>query len=810
MEMNFTSEQIEFLRDKDLANVSIKDILEEVEQEYSRMFSFWDLITKYNIQIPIIQRDYAQGREDEKTMQIREGFVSSIYDCLMGGVNLHLDFIYGSAVDGAKLVLLDGQQRITTLFLLHWYIANRTKQISQFSDTFLKFSYQTRISSKDFCESLIKHPLDINEDNLSSRITNENWFFRSWQKDPTVKAMLVMIDAIHSKFKDWTGEQLEDAWIKLTENNIINFQFLDLEEFDLTDELYIKMNARGKALTEFENFKAWLIQKIEESKNVQESIKECLNVGEWQTKLDTVWTDLFWSHKAEDDFEIDNELMQYFKGMALANYAENLTASTLNEEQKALISKLNSSEYIPFSDYLKTEFIPSVDSCFKVLSYLENGNVQKLKVWLETENQSIFKTFIDKPNYWDRVIFYALVQFLLHKNQKPIDYDEKTIKQLKEWMRVCRNLIKNKAIEDQTDFIKSIQSIKELSLGWNNSGINCFYEYVSNDNTKIKFFTEIQREEEKLKARLIVDNNLWEDALIKVEKYEYFYGQIGFIIDFSTSNNDVSLGDFKTYSERAMSLFSESLTSDDLLLERALLTKGDYMPNRGISKYACLPSYGTLREREENWRRIFRDKTRCSYLKALLDDNRDLRSIIDEYSSDVSCWYDKFIRYPQLLKYSRTKLIRLSAENDIKVLKTTRLSGRHIDVFSYCFYVDNIKDKKEEYFPFTTEYYWENPNNQEKPCAVLSEWEYNSSSFAIDISYNVTNRDFELFFYDRKNTSIEAQLVDILNPLGFEGEDQLIAHVEDEDTLMVKLKSITSKLCDELNLQPNNILEYHE
>ncbi|MBJ8054820.1 hypothetical protein JDS87_23435 [Bacillus cereus] len=29
----------------------------------SKVFSFWELINKYYITIPIIQRDYAQGRE---------------------------------------------------------------------------------------------------------------------------------------------------------------------------------------------------------------------------------------------------------------------------------------------------------------------------------------------------------------------------------------------------------------------------------------------------------------------------------------------------------------------------------------------------------------------------------------------------------------------------------------------------------------------------------------------------------------------------------------------------------------------------
>ena len=61
-----------------------------------------------------------------------------------------------------------------------------------------------------------------------------------------------MLDAIHLKFTD-----KKDFFNRLIdkENPIITFLFLNLKEFKLTDDLYIKMNARGMPLTTFENFK---------------------------------------------------------------------------------------------------------------------------------------------------------------------------------------------------------------------------------------------------------------------------------------------------------------------------------------------------------------------------------------------------------------------------------------------------------------------------------------------------------------------------------------------------------------------------
>lgn len=77
------------------------------------------------IEIPIIQRDYAQGRADDETTTLRDRFLDAIVDAVTTNQRMGLDFIWGD-VRGGVLRPLDGQQRLTTLFLLHWYVASRT------------------------------------------------------------------------------------------------------------------------------------------------------------------------------------------------------------------------------------------------------------------------------------------------------------------------------------------------------------------------------------------------------------------------------------------------------------------------------------------------------------------------------------------------------------------------------------------------------------------------------------------------------------------------------------------------------------
>ena len=69
-----------------LKNLFEIDVDEETQEE----------IRIEKIEIPIIQRDYAQGRKTPSVKRIRERFVSSLKEALMpDGKPMVLDFVYG-------------------------------------------------------------------------------------------------------------------------------------------------------------------------------------------------------------------------------------------------------------------------------------------------------------------------------------------------------------------------------------------------------------------------------------------------------------------------------------------------------------------------------------------------------------------------------------------------------------------------------------------------------------------------------------------------------------------------------------------
>jgi hypothetical protein len=250
------------------------------------------------IEIPLIQRDYAQGRTDGRVQEIRARFLDVLYDALAGDEKVGLDFIYGDVEDGT-LRPLDGQQRLTTLFLLHWYLGYRAGQIAE-QQAWMSFSYATRPSARLFCQRLVKAVAPPNVADPTAWIVDQSWYLYVWKHDPTIQAMLVMIRAIHERFGDCDARH---AWERLVsaDDPAISFQLLPIDEMGSGEELYIKMNSRGKPLTAFENFKARFERSI--SWAGEKTIA-------FDQRVDGVWSDILWRYRGNDDI-VDDEFMRY-------------------------------------------------------------------------------------------------------------------------------------------------------------------------------------------------------------------------------------------------------------------------------------------------------------------------------------------------------------------------------------------------------------------------------------------------------------------------------------------------------------------
>lgn len=492
------------------------------KQEYTeKTYSFYQLLSDYKIEIPIIQRDYAQGRDDKS--EIRNSFLSALLESMqLGRPRLKLDFIYGSIVNGC-FQPLDGQQRLTTLFLLHWFAALKENTINlETKELLSRFTYETRISSRDFCSALINNSIEYNDFSMckmSASIINSPWFFLSWKKDPTISAMLRTIDDIYDKFSG-----IEGLWDMLcSEHSPIYFYFVQLENIGLTDDLYIKMNARGKLLSPFENFKASL-QKLVQDRKWERSMG---HKDRFSFRIDTQWVDLFW-----DNFKIgnnvDDPLMRFMSTIIMIK----LASEKVIEDRVGWIKKLHD-DYNNLRVILITQ--DSYGYLYKCFE-LYNQRLEELKsvvldfpLWRHSPSGN-FLSHIANPShtasYSHKVLFFAQTEYLLKNLTFNVD-------KYKDWMRVVRNIVARGNVEasgKRADITRSpeafdsaITLVAELAKGCDD-----IYLYLAKVGDISSSFAKNQIEEEKFKAKLMYVDKEYRELIWRLEDTDLLMGRIDF------------------------------------------------------------------------------------------------------------------------------------------------------------------------------------------------------------------------------------------------------------------------------------------
>ncbi|WP_430409273.1 DUF262 domain-containing protein [Kordia sp.] len=635
------------------------------DREQGSILKFFDLLSKENrIEIPIIQRDYAQGRLEQG--EVRNNFLNALYDGIYSEIPLKLDFIYGSRV-GENFQPLDGQQRLTTLFLLHWYALTKKENHEEGKNILLKFSYETRITSREFCTSLVQSDFKIDDEKkISEHIIDSKWFFLFWKKDPTIDAMLRTLDDIHLKFKD-----IDNLWDKLINEDLISFYYVELEGIGLTDDLYIKMNARGKLLSPFENFKASFEKKIVDEgwENTIEDEK-----SKFAFKIDTVWTDYFWSNYRKNN-QIDDSLMRFMSTIVMIRLAFE-KAETRSKDIETLHDHFNNLK----PDFITEETYKYLYKCFTI--YNEIADIKSLNVsfpfWRHKPKITNLSEIVydDNPiSYTQKIIFYAQTEYLINNKE----FEDK---EYKDWVRVVRNIVSRGNIQKggkRTDITRSrdsfvgvINLIQELSVHSSN-----IYEFLSKFPKLNSSYARDQIEEEKIKSKLITSDHRYRDIIFKMEDCTLFKGRISFALDCISYDNNVDNFDFNLF-ERVLNVVKEHFNNSDEDkvsndIRRALLTidiNGAYEFYNYWWSY-WNPADATKRCLIENFRElefIIYNTEEVSYFKKMILKlcEESVEKIINEFvpPANMPKWKVRLIKESKLLDTkAKSKFIAIPKDN---------------------------------------------------------------------------------------------------------------------------------------------------
>jgi hypothetical protein len=581
---------------------------------------------KYNVCIPILQRDYAQGREGKE--YIREVFLKDIKDAITNKQPLTMDFIYGyqerkKEQDEEYNVFypLDGQQRLTTIWLVYWYLALSSKKLESEKAYLCRFTYQTRKSSREFCEALCANHIDYDpkKDHIVDRIKDQKWFFAAWKNDPTINAMLRMLggtngrDGIEPVFSSLAFQQRTwERKLDLFKNNI-SFFVLDIGSDNLpresADRLYVKMNARGKALTDFENFKADLVGIIDKipSDSSPESVKGI------PKNLDNSWNDIFWisANSGDSDGQTDEIFFAFinrfcFNRLCIAKVEpsevdekhllradliksidEILSDSEkskklvgISDTQKEILSLYsyyssdNNIRYTKFDyyqDLLDSDGLQVLSTIFerikdridtikaqlsdinKVVSQREESKYRYLPIYKSDDNS---KKQINTDDNGNKVgIVEGITQkervyfFAICKYFEDVETFEE--EKFKDWMRFCRNVIENSGVDSAAAMITVMRRIDEFDPKDTKDIITALSEMQISSDESTKIEKQIQEEIKKAK-KIQSESSGWKERIIDAEKELFLCGKIGFLFTGESGREDwdsfdTKLNNFKRF-----------------------------------------------------------------------------------------------------------------------------------------------------------------------------------------------------------------------------------------------------------------------
>ncbi len=481
-------------------------------------YTFWELLNKFTkIEIPIIQRDYAQGRPSEG--KIRNRLVNHIADALKNECPIELDFVYGMITENKRtaqslFIPIDGQQRLTTLFLLHWYAAWSEGKLDIAKETLLHFTYETRPSAHSFLEFICKETIPQTIASFKDYFVHEaRWFDNTWMLDPSVEAFVIMLDCIH-------GNEIINSSINLftilTTTDIVSFYFLPLEEFGLSEEIYTRMNARGKQLTPFEKFKSKLFAAIDYDEDLKNEVSE---------KIEYAWVDNLWHYREEQIYTIDKYFMNLLRFVALVTFYER----NLGEKRKKANIDLDDEDQLVsvFDDVSSVKFLINVFDLLPRLKKLA-GSVM-LYPWANDSIGTIGMMLkeVVLNNAHDDIttvlLLYSALQYMIkHKDDSG----------MKDYLTVVRNMLVNTKDKSQREWPRLLPVLKDLAS-------DNIYELLLNPDFRIEVIYSEQQKEEIRKAKLISINSRFKALLQKIENNVHFKGNINSLLDGASVDGKV-------------------------------------------------------------------------------------------------------------------------------------------------------------------------------------------------------------------------------------------------------------------------------
>lgn len=408
-------------------------------------YSIAQLLTSPEVEqiiIPELQRDYVWGernvkgllnsildnfkRKEERSLQISDSqgneiesdirdFLNEEYMRLRYNTRVGFIYAYHDRALSSQFYLIDGQQRITTIFLtllaLYRRVDSERFRKIYFVARVPKIDYKVREVSHDFLVDFIEY--ELNKKDSSKTFKESCKYYSEYDKDVTAQSIYanyynVIVPTLTLALASYDNVESLIDYIE----NYIEFNYFDTNISEQGEKLYLYMNSRGESLSVQERVKSIIVGRSHEK----------LKAGkQWED-----WQNFFWQIKPKSDKNADRGFYEFLKWAAILHmckYQNTKIKKTHNiDKNKSRIEEIedyiriekNDSAKARQADWIFTYISENEDFSFDWLQQIE-GAVESMYELLQDAE---YKKCNLNANSWfsgcDETIEYVTLLGLLH------------------------------------------------------------------------------------------------------------------------------------------------------------------------------------------------------------------------------------------------------------------------------------------------------------------------------------------------------------------------------------------------------------
>ena len=704
---------------------------------------------------------------------------------------LNLGLFYGYEVPANHIQLCDGQQRLTTLYLLLGMINKKT--IERKDDTQLtegKFrrylisdfeykhddkepylNYAIRESSLYFLSDLVCKFFIGNKANVEN-IKSEDWYFDYYNLDPSIQSMLKALSKIESILKDKGLNYVEfGEWLL----NKVTFLYFDMENRKNGEETFVVINTTGESLSSTQNLKPLVLQENKGTYN-----NTCFTDGE--KGIDKCWEEIetwFWKNRKGDNDTADAGFAEFLRWISII---EQVDKDAPEEERTDSIKKL-------------IQLVLQGKHCdfpYKEISFEKIYKYWKALVWLKGKPELSFaenylspavNKDVNNRNAIGQNDCFVLLPVLKYsyENISSIESDTNKQRNAKRIYEFFKNLIRVSNVSKAVNtLVGDTIEIINLILTKNGDLVDLIDPTVDVSTISKQILTDEEKQKLKILRNSTKDarENI-EEAFWKAQEHNIWSGEILPMIEWATDENgNFDLGKFNNYREKFAEVFAGECDANIDNTRRALLTRGlkDF-PRvfKGYTNYCFGWDWS-------DWQVLINDNKDVfkNFFEELLN-GKTLQNMIYSYVNTTANSTDKFyrfVKYPQLLEYCEKKNIqkwgtsyRLVRQQKATTFLELETSSLYLELIPSPRI--NALSKKDDGIDYKGWKMWHWEEIQDKNALVFDK-NWNGFSVAIDVHYNRTKEDdwdVQLFLRRGKgNTETDLNGIASSNGLNWNGE----------------------------------------